>query len=88
MTPETKDADVLEELVGALPPHLRENFEEADRYLRETYQMSPGISVLVRMWIAAGRPKRIAEEFEKGVMDIKHRGLTPNREGYFDEDDF
>ena len=50
--------------------------------------MSPGIPVLVRMWIAAGRPKRIAEEFERGVMDIKHRGLTPNREGYFDEDDF
>ena len=88
MTTVAKEPEVLEELVRALPPHLRENFEEADRYLRDTYQMSPGIPALVRMWLAVGRPSQIATEFERAVMDIKRRGLTPNREGYFDEDDF
>jgi hypothetical protein len=88
MTPETKEPDVLEDLVSALPPHLRENFEEAERHLQEVYQISPGIAVLVRMWIAAGEPPQIAGLIERSVMDIKRRGLSPNREGYFDEDDF
>ena len=88
MTPETKEPDVLEDLVSALPPHLRENFEAAERHLQEVYQISPGIAVLVRMWISSGDPPQIAGLFERSVMDIKRRGLSPNREGYFDEDDF
>ena len=88
MTPETKEPDVMDELVRSLPPHLRENFEEAERQLREMYQISPGIVMLVRMWIASGEPPQIARQFERSVLDIKHRGLTPNKEGYFDDDGF
>ena len=87
MTPETKEPDVLEELVSALPPHLRENFEKAEREIRENYNMSPGIAVLLRMWIASGRPSQIAKEFEFAVLDIKRRDENPIREGFFDEHD-
>ena len=43
---------------------------------------------LVRMWIASGEPPQIARQFERSVLDIKRRGLTPNKEGYFDDDGF
>ena len=87
MTPETKDVDVVEELVGALPPHLRENFEKANRDIQENYKMSPGVAVLIRMWLAAGRPSQIAKEFEFAVLDIKRRDVNTPKGG-FDEDDF
>ena len=85
MTPDTKDADALEDLVGALPPHLRENFEKANRDIQENYKMSPGIAVLIRMWLASGRPSQIAKEFEFAVLDIKRRDVNPLKE-HFDED--
>ena len=86
MTTEAKAPDEVAELVQALPPHLRENFEKADGELRHLYGDSPGPAALVRMWLACGTPSQIAREFELAVMDIKRRGLSPNEEGYFDED--
>jgi len=83
---EAKAPDEVAELVQALPPHLRENFEKADVELRRLYGDSPGIAALVRMWLACGTESQIAREFELAVMDIKRRGLSPNEEGYFDED--
>ena len=87
MTPETKEADALMELVGALPPHLRENFEKANRDIQENYKMSPGVAVLIRMWLASGRPSQIAKEFEFAVLDIKRCGVN-RLKGGFDEYDF
>ena len=85
MTIATKTPEEVGELVQALPPHLRENFVKADDELRHLYGDSPGIAALVRMWLACGTPSQIAREFELAVMDIKRRGLSPNKEGYFDE---
>ena len=87
MTPDTKEADALVELVGALPPHLRENFEKANRDIQENYKMSPGVAVLIRMWLASGRPSQIAKEFEYAVLDIKRREANPLEE-HCDEDVF
>lgn len=76
----------IEEFVKALPPHLTENFEKADRNLQELYGSSPGVTALVRLWIACGTSALIKKEFELAVMDIKSRNLKPNAEGEFDED--
>ena len=69
-----------------LPPHLFEHFEAADAELREFYGVSPGVTALMRLWLACGTSWRIRAEFERSVLDIKHRGLHPNKEGDFDED--
>jgi hypothetical protein len=86
MPADLKTAEEVAELVQALPPHLRENFEKADAELRHRYGDSPGIAALVRMWLACGTVGQIAREFELAVMDVKRRTLTPNDEGYFDEE--
>jgi hypothetical protein len=85
MTPET--TDTVDELIGALPAHLRENFERANRDIQENYKVSPGIAVLIRMWLACGRPSQIAKEFEYAVLDIKRREANPVEE-HCDEDVF
>lgn len=79
------DADVTE-LVRQLPAHLRENFERADTQLNELYGASPGVTALVRLWLACGTSSQIRVEFERAVLDIKRPDLTPNEEGVFDED--
>lgn len=87
MTLVTKEPDALEELVSALPPHLRENFEKANRSIQENYKINPGVAVLIRMWLACGRPSQIAKEFEYAVLDIRRRDVNPLKGG-FDADDF
>ena len=86
MTTELKAPDEVEELVKALPTHLRENFEKADLQLREFYGMSPGVTSLVRLWLACGTSSQVRREFELAVLDIKKCGLNPNENGGFDED--
>lgn len=86
MTTELKSPADLDELVRQLPPHLRENFEKADAQLRELYGDSPGVTALMRLWIACGTSSQIRVEFEHAVLDIKRRDLNPNEEGDFDED--
>ena len=73
-------------LALVLPPHLTENFEKADRQLREFFGESPGVVALVRLWLACGTSSRIRKEFELAVLDIKKRSGNPNAEGEFDED--
>lgn len=91
MTPETKDAPAvaaspeLEELVRLLPPHLTENFEKAHRQIQDYYGLSPGITALIRLWLACGTSTRIRMEFEHAVLDITKRGLNPHEEDYFDD---
>jgi len=81
-----KESETLEGLPLVLPPHLLENFEKADAELREFYGVSPGVTALMRLWLACGSSWRVRAEFERSVLDIKHRGLHPNKEGDFDED--
>lgn len=76
----------IDDFVKSLPPHLTENFEKADRHLQEIYGSSPGVSALMRLWIACGTSSLIQQEFEFTVMDLKRRGINPNAEGEFDED--
>ena len=71
-----------------LPPHLTENFEKADAQLSEMYGVSPGVTALIRLWLACGTSSRIRTEFEFAVLDIKRRDLNPNEEDYLNEDTF
>ena len=71
-----------------LPPHLVENFEKAERSIRETYGQSPPIGDLFRMWLATATSWEIRAEFERAVMSIKRGTAQPNKEGIFDEDSF
>lgn len=70
------------------PPHLVENFEKAERNIRETYGSSPPMSDLLRMWLATATSWEIQAEFERGVMSIKRSTAQPNKDGVFDEDSF
>ena len=71
-----------------LPSHLVENFEKAERNIRETYGNSPPVSDLVRMWLATATSWEVRAEFERGVMSIKRGTAKPNKDGEFDEDSF
>lgn len=86
MTTDLKTSPDLDELVRQLPAHLRENFEKADAQVRELYGDSPGVTALLRLWLACGTSSQIRVEFERAVLDIKRRDLNPNEEGDFDED--
>ena len=86
MTTDLKTGPDLDDLVRQLPPHLRENFEKADAQVRELYGDSPGVTALLRLWLACGTSSQIRVEFERAVLDIKRRDLNPNEEGDFDED--
>ena len=85
MTPEIKTPDEVAELVQALPPHLRENFETAEKQIVEFYGMSPGVPALMRLWIASGTSWRIRQQFEAAVLNIKRKTLNPPASGEFDE---
>jgi len=87
MSANTDTADAVAELVKQLPPHLTENFEKADQQLRQFYGTAPGVTNLLRMWLACGSPSQIRSEFESAVLDIKRRQSSPHAEGGFDEDD-
>ena len=71
-----------------LPPYLLENFEKAERRIRETYGKSPPASELLRLRIATATSWEIQTEFERTVMSIKRSTAHPNKEGVFDEDSF
>ena len=86
MSLEIQSPDQLEELVKQLPQHLRENYEKADRQLREFYGTAPGVTNLLRMWIACGTSSQIRREFELAVFDVTKRQINPNEGGHFDED--
>ena len=77
---------VEEGLPVVLPPHLTQNFEKADRLLLEAYGSSPGVTALVRLWIACGTSRGIQREFERAVLDIRRKTLNPPEDGIFDED--
>jgi hypothetical protein len=64
-----------------IPSHLVENFEKAERNIRETYGSSPPIPDLVRMWLATATSWEIRAEFERGVLSIKRGTAQPNNEG-------
>ncbi|MFA6960383.1 MAG: hypothetical protein WC205_06520 [Opitutaceae bacterium] len=87
MTPEPKA--VTEEETGlpvVLPPHLTENFEKADRNLLEAYGTSPGVTALIRLWIACGTSRGVQREFERAVLNIRRKTLNLPEDGEFDED--
>lgn len=86
MSAETKAADEVEELVRQLPPHLRENFEKVDREIQEEYGITPGVTRLVRLWLACGTRTLIRREFEFAVLDVTRRGIEPHPNGEYDED--
>lgn len=86
MSTETNAPDEVAELVQALPPHLRENFETAERQIAEFYGMTPGMPALMRLWIASGTSWRIRREFERAVLNITRKTINPNAECEFDED--
>lgn len=83
---ETKESPTLEGLSLVLPPHLTANFEKADRKLLEAYGSSPGVTALVRLWIACGTSGEIQREFERAVLDITRKTINPPEDGIFDED--
>lgn len=86
MPAETKAPDEVADLVKALPPHLRENFEKAEARIKELYGLSPGVPALMRLWIACGTSWRIQREFECAVLDISRKTLDPAEEGLLDDD--
>lgn len=91
MNTETREASApsveVEGLTLVLPSHLTENFEKADRQLREFFGESPGVLALVRLWLACGTSSQIRKEFELAVLDIKKRSISPNPGEAFDEDE-
>lgn len=87
MTSESKA--VTEEETGlpvVLPPHLTQNFEKADRNLLEAYGTSPGVTALIRLWIACGTSRGVQREFERAVLNIRRKTLNLPEHGEFDED--
>lgn len=83
------DTRVSIEIDGApLPPHLLDNFEKAERNIREIYGKSPPMADLFRLWLATATSWEIQAEFERTVLSIKRSTAQPNKEGIFDEDSF
>ena len=86
MSTEIKEPDEIAELVQALPPHLREKFERADRDIQQAYGVTPGPTRLVRLWLACGTCAQIRREFELAVLDVDRRAIQPHPNGDIDED--
>ena len=80
------ESSPLEGLPLVLPAHLTANFEKADRLLLASYGSSPGVTALVRLWVACGTSREIQREFERAVLDIKRKTINPPASGEFDED--
>jgi hypothetical protein len=76
----------LEGLPLVLQAHLTANFEKADRNLLEAYGSSPGVTALLRLWIACGTSAEVQREFERAVLDIRRKTINPPESGEFDED--
>jgi len=83
---ENAHVEVEDGLPVVLPPHLTQNFEKADRLLLEAYGSSPGVTALVRLWVACGTSRQIQREFERAVLDIRRKTINPPENGEFDED--
>ena len=83
---ETNEPLTLEGLPVVLAAHLTANFEKADRQLLESYGSSPGVTALVRLWVACGTSREIQREFERAILDIRRKTLNPPESGVFDED--
>ena len=83
---ENERVEIEEGLPVVLPPHLTQNFEKADRLLLEAYGSSPGVTALVRLWLACGTSRGIQREFERAVLDIRRKTFNPPEDGIFDED--
>jgi hypothetical protein len=86
MTAPLQAGDEVDAFVQALPAHLRENFEKADRQIVERYGMSPGVTALIRLWLACSTAAQIRCEFEQAVLDIRGLDIEPNAEGRYDDD--
>ena len=80
------ESPTLDGLPVVLPAHLTANFEKADRLLLEAYGSSPGVTALVRLWVACGTSREIQREFERAVLDIRRKTIHPPASGEFDED--
>ncbi len=63
-----------EGLALVLPPHLLRNFEKADRQIQETYGVTPGVPLLIRLWLTCGRASHIRREFELAALGKPGRG--------------
>ena len=83
---ENARVEVEDGLPVILPPHLTQNFEKADRLLLTAYGSSPGVTALVRLWVACGTSRQIQREFERAVLDIRRKTINPPEDGLFDED--
>lgn len=57
-----------------LPPHLIANFERADRQIQQEYGITPGVPLLVRLWLACGRASHIRREFELAALGKTNSG--------------
>jgi hypothetical protein len=81
VTPETRGVVEAEGLPIVLPPHLLASFEKADRQIYETYGVTPGVPLLVRLWLACGKTSQIRQEFELAAIGKTSRGYE------FDDDE-
>ena len=86
MSTEIRESDEIADLAQYLPPHLREKFESVDRQIQEAYGLTPGVTRLIRLWLACGTAGQIRREFELAVLDVSRRGIEPHANGEFDED--
>lgn len=77
MSAGTSDAATAVDADGlaiVLPPHLIANFERADRQIQEEYGITPGVPLLVRLWLACGRTSHIRREFELAALGRTNNG--------------
>lgn len=58
----------------ALPPHLLATFQKADRQIQELYGVTPGVPLLVCLWLACGKTSQIRQEFELAAIGKTTRG--------------
>ena len=83
---ETNEPPTLEGLPVVLPAHLTANLEKADRQILASFGSSPGVTALVRLWVACGTSREIQREFERAILDIRRKTINPPENGEFDED--
>lgn len=73
-TPDAATAVEAEGFAIVLPPHLTANFERADRQIQQEYGITPGVPLLVRLWLACGRASHIRREFELAALGKTNSG--------------
>lgn len=74
------------DLAKILPPHLTQIYEKVHCELVEAYGESPGVTALLRLWIARGTSREVRREFERAILDIHRKTLNPSENAEFDED--